>query len=756
MPVSAARQTTEEPDRLRPYTFHGMDLTSRGSHAIGDCPFCGKEGKFSVDIATGLWRCFSCGTGTAAGGGNGLVFARLVYENAARANVGVPGGTSAAFLESVASDRRLASPATAAAWGVCRSAIDGQTWLVPGYNPEGRLDQVYRRVRVQEKGEWSWQLLPTPGIWPEGKVHALQMPAGDFDPNRAAVVICEGPWDGMALWETQRKVWGDANIVAVPGCNVWRDDWTEMCRSKQVTLLFDSDHPRSATRAAGLPNSRTTTAGLDGMRRVARKLCGVAASVRYLKWGPDGYDPTRPSGWDVRDHLSEAPDRKKALVELLTKVEPAPKEWTAGGAISTNGQSHRAGAESMDCSTWAACEGAWVDAMYWRRDLGDAMAVLLAVCASTTQAGNQLFLDLIGSPGSAKTTLCQGLLVSGHCVHVENMTKILSGYKKPDDSSKDCSFLARANGKTWVTCEFDVLGSSPHYHELMGKVRRIFDGETSTTYGNDDKDRVYTALRTPWIRAGTQKMMDRMADYDQSQLGDRFLRFIISDPSSTDRREIARSALRSERLALMDSVGNSGGSTVDPKTQLAHALTGGYVNWLRAHAEDELARIDVPTFVEDYCIDLAELCADMRARPSEDRRKLETHNTKELPTRLARQNIRLAMCLAVVLNKLSIDTEVLRVVRKVALDTAHGHSLNIAHWMCSPNPKSGGRTHQECGGLMDKTLETWTGMPRDRLQNYLTFLRSIGVLELRRSPQTSGSWLLTGQVHELYLRVMRG
>lgn len=751
MPVSKPRDPDSiELDRLRPYTFHGVDLTPRGSHAVGDCPFCGKE-KFSVDIATGLWRCFVCGTGTKAGGGNALVFVRLLYDLASGGNVGDSKAGSAGFLDAVSADRRVSSAAVAA-WGVTQAA-DG-TWLLPGYGPDGKLDQVYRRTKIKDKDEWVWRLLPTPGIWPEGKVHALHLPKEDFNPARATIVVCEGPWDGMVLWETNRKVWGDANIIAVPGCNVWRDEWTAMCRGKQVILLYDSDHPI-------VRGGNTVRAGLDGMRRVAKRLSGVAASVRYLKWGPEGYDPDRPTGWDVRDQLTQSTDkqeRRKALADLVLKIEPAPNDWfTALHTTNGNGKLIQpAHIESRHCETWAECEAAWKNAMYWRQDLGDATAVLLAICASTEQSGNQLFLDLIGSPGSAKSTLCQGLLVSNHCIHLENVTKLLSGFKKPGEADTDCSFLARSNGKTWITCEFDVLASSPHYRDLMGKVRRIFDGETSSTYGNDDKDRIYTALRTPWIRAGTQKMMDRMADYDQSQLGDRFLRFIISDPSDNDRRNIARSALRSERAALIDRVNSVAGSTVDPKTRLAYAVTGGYVDWLRAHADEQLAKVDVAEFVEDYCIDLAELSADMRARPSEDRRKLETHNTKELPTRLARQNIRLAMCLAVVMNKFTVDSEVLRVVRKVALDTAYGHSLNIAQWLSSPNPKASGRTYQESGGLMEATLATWTGMPQERLVNYLMFLRKIGVLELRKAPQSNGSWLLTDRVYNLYLRVMKG
>jgi len=355
-----------------------------------------------------------------------------------------------------------------------------------------------------------------------------------------------------------------------------------------------------------------------------------------------------------------------------------------------------------------------------------------------------------------KTTICKGLLVSGHCVHVENMTKLISGFKKPGEDDKDCSFLARANNKTWITCEFDTLGSSPQYHELMGKVRRIFDGETSATYGNDDKDRVYSALRTPWIRAGTPKMMD----YDQSQLGDRFVRFLLTDPGQEDKRGIAKMALRNERQAMVETANCMAGSVTDPKTRRAHALTGGYVDWLRAYAEELIGRVIVPEYVEDYCVDLAEMSADLRARPQGHGKRFadpsESHNYKELPTRLARQNIRMATCLAVVLNRPSVDAEVLRIVRRLALDTAAGHSLSIVRWLCSPNLDGSGATYQDGDGLFGGMLEQWTGMDRDRLTRYLLFLREIGVLEMVQHRHMGNSWKLTDRMRELYARVMGG
>ena len=275
-------------DYIRPYEFHGVHLSpSTAGQVVGDCPFCGREGKFSVEIETTRFKCWVCGVGNDRGGGNGLEFTRLIHRTAVNS-------TPAAFLADVASDRRLLSPDTVAAWGVAR-ACDG-TWLVPGYSPEGRLDQVYRRTPDPKGG---WNLLPTPVIWQEGKSHALHLPAGDFDPTRENMYICEGPWDGMALWEVMRgSKYAPCQVVAVPGCNVWRDEWTHFLKGKVVTLMYDSDHPKEHTPG------RISRAGYDGMARVARRLSGVAATVKYVNWGPEGFDPDRPNGWDVRDHLT--------------------------------------------------------------------------------------------------------------------------------------------------------------------------------------------------------------------------------------------------------------------------------------------------------------------------------------------------------------------------------------------------------------------------------------------------------------------
>jgi hypothetical protein len=520
-----------------------------------------------------------------------------------------------------------------------------------------------------------------------------------------------------------------------------------MCSGKHVVLWYDSDHPKER-------GGRTIRAGYDAMYRVAKKLTGVAASVRWLRWGEDGWDTTRADGWDVRDEISHAGpvrvDRLAALNALARRIEPVPADWLTGVGSngSINGYHHHTTTESAQCETWERCNVAWKNALQWRREMADALAVLLAICASTKQGGNQLFLQLVGSAGSGKTTMCDGLLVSSHCHHLEHLTGFHSGWKG-DDRDKDCSLIARINGKTLVTPEADVLMCSPRFHEIMGQQRRIFDGKSGATYKNTDKDTLYVGLRTPWIMAGTPAMLD----HDQSHLGDRFLRFVIADPPQDEKRSILKSAIRSERTAMVESANGTAGSVVDPKTRLAHALTGGYVDWLRAYVEDRIARVDVPTQAEDQCIDLAELSADLRARPNTDKRKVEVHETKELPTRLARQNVRLAGFLAVALNKRIVDADVMRIVKKVAMDTAIGHSMNIVRWLCSPNSRANYETYQSTTGLSTQVLEGWTGMPPERMMGYLTFLRKIGVIEYKSFSRTLSGWVLTDRVYDLYNRI---
>jgi len=743
----ALTSTANEIDHLRAFEHHKIELTDRGSEAVGTCPFCLKDGKLYVSTDTGQWQCKVCGKS-----GNPLTLLRELWAVSDAATNGAS--------RTLAEERGLLDPLTVTAWGVCQSVVDG-CWMVPGYDTKGNLTQLYRRVRMLKGSEWVNVLLPTPGVWPDGKTHALHMASGTYDPARPRVDIMEGPWDAMAFYEVAlSSKWGtdgkleptgsmsssilhDTNVVAVPGCNTFRDEWVEMCRGKDVTIWFDSDHP-IVDSATNEPRRPWVRPGFDATFRNAKKLSGIAKSVRWLRWGKEGFDPEKKNGYDVRDHLRSNANRRVALEELYAKVEPAPADWfsAATNYHVGNGTTHAGAApiEPIHCDNWQDCISSWRDpvrgeaALEWRQDIEDALAVMLAVCASTKQAGgNQLVFQLVAPPSSAKTTLCKGLLVSRTCHSLENLTGFFSGYKIPGEKDKDCSLIARINGKTLVTCEADVMVNNPMWPELMAEYRRIHDGAGGKTFKNMDTDLLHEGLRTPWILAGTEKLLD----VDMSQVGDRFLRVKINTPTEKVKRDIMRRSFRNE-LSAMASTSNGTAASINNKLQArAQAITGGYVDWLRDNVEAKLATTVMPERSEDMCLDLGELIADMRARPNTDKRKVETHDTKELPARISAQLGRLAMCAAVALNKQEVSTDILRLVRKVTIDSADGHSLNVAKWLCRTTDS--GKSHQEMMGVTPEQVKLWSGMANDRVEAYLAFMCKIGIVR-REGPSRSGGW----------------
>lgn len=741
----------QTPSGIRPYKFHGVDLKYKDgdTHATADCPSCGKEGKFSVDVVEGTWRCFVCSFGSEKGGGNIYTFLRWLWtESDKRTN-----GQTKVF----AKDRKLVFPETLTHWGACVSVLTGE-WLVPGHGPDKKLNNLYRYTRDYDR-PGKMKLLGTPDL------PTQLFGVTGWDESKPEVYLCEGPWDGMALWEALRStkdldgkleftgnpdksLWAVSNVLAIPGCGSVGEPlkkYAQLLSGKRVLLMFDSDHPRDHDGRAIDPP------GFAAMRRAARVFTegrDKPESIFYLDWGPDGYDPDRPSGTDVRDVLSARGEGMSARVEsvreLIGMAAPVPDEWIPGRSPET-ARAGKTEIQTKDCRDWKTLVTAWKKAMRWRLSLDDVLSVALAVATSTLQRGDQLFLQMIGDAGSGKTRFCDGMLTSTkYCYPLEHLTGFHSGWK--DNSGEDYSLLSRVNGKCMITPEGDVLMSAPNFVQIMSQQRRIFDGTSGASYKNRKEDLRYTNLRTPWIMAGTPALMDT----DQSRLGDRFLRVILTPPTASDRSEILRhvgySALRSVRQTSVDS---EDGGTVDAGMLEAYRLTGGYVDYLRENIDRIL---DVQKFDEDAlvgrCSDLAEITSFLRARPNSDPKK-DDNDTTELPTRLQSQFIRLSCCLAAVLNLSVDDPEVSRRVKKVATDTGQGPTRVI---LAQLYPE--GRE-----GITPPVVAAHIAQETAKVSNYLRFLERIKAVEhydrkiSPRHSRTERRYRLTERTEHLYREV---
>jgi hypothetical protein len=404
---------------LAPYRLHGirLEIAGNGREALADCPFCDKDRKFNVSLETGQWRCWVCDEGThdaADGqrvGGNLLGFLRALWRRSFD-------DTSEIDLRELASERRLLSPDTLIRWGVCRSLITGE-WLVPGYTVDGKLAQLYRWVKVPDgRGGWKSELHSTATLGQQ--LMGVQL----FNRSCQTVCVAEGPWDGMAWWETLRgakqgerslvETGSEANsllastsVIAVPGCGSvgapfarWAADH-KLFAGRQVVLGFDSDHPRQQGAKIISP------AGFDATRRAVKILAAATEKpslVSYVRWGPSGWDPERENGFDVRDLLAEGEtlgERIKVLSSgLLPKVTPIPPEWLSPIKPASKPGSVKVG--PVECRSWPELQNAWRKAMAnWETSgLNKGLWVMLATCLSTRCPDDApLWMKLVGPPG---------------------------------------------------------------------------------------------------------------------------------------------------------------------------------------------------------------------------------------------------------------------------------------------------------------------------------------------------------------------
>lgn len=744
---TAKKAEVSRPETLAPYEFHGVKFNWREgkTNATADCPKCGHDGdKWAMKVENGTFNCFSC-----QWAGNVLTFLRWLAEESDRR-------TKVEDYKALAEDRRLLNPDTLMAWGVCRSVLSGD-WLVPAHDPQGRLSNLYRYSKDRRTGERI--LKGTSGQ------HAAVMGFGPglWDASKAEAAVCEGPWDAMALWEAMRSAKEDSegelsltgnpdasllakwNVVGVPGAGVFQETWCPPFAGKRVAILFDNDHPRT------VDGQERGLAGFKGTQRTARILAGAGGdgspeTIRYLKWGIDGFDPDFEDGFDLRDCLGDRDrgNRIDALKFLLDKIEPIPADWVPGrtaGAKKSGGTE----IEILPCREWRVLENQWRKAMHWPSDglgLSGALAVSLAVAASMRMNDDQVWMRIISPPSTGKTSVVDSLAVSRRYVKsIGNFTGLHSGFQTDREGESDHSLLAMIKDKTLIVKDGDTLMSNPAREKIMGQLRDAYDTNCGTAYGNAVK-REYVGHRFTILLLGTERLMEM----DVAANGARFLDYVIMygiDPaleSSVNRRGFHR-ILRNRGVEANGVLETHS----DKEFVRAKQLTGGYLEFLRENASELLASVrdDNADELEPWFDAAAQFVAFMRARPA-SAKKAEAE-TREMSARVHNQMTKLALCLAAVLNRPRIDAPVLRIVRKVALDTSRGRTYDLVRRIRSYEVENGGE------GAFSGALAAQTGHPTAEEGGFLRFLQRIKACDpYKKTSAGQHRWRLTARLRALY------
>lgn len=432
------------------------------------------------------------------------------------------------------------------------------------------------------------------------------------------------------------------------------------------------------------------------------------------------------------------------LKELLGLLYPAPSEWLKTSSNGHNGSNSKTtgeggGLECTPCSNYTLIVGAWEKAVKWTPGLDHAMAAMLAAVASTRTLGDQLWLKVIGPASCGKSTLCEAISLNKTYVYSKSTIRgFHSGYKTDGGGDgEDNSMIPSINGKTLVTKDGDTLLQSPNLSQILSEARDLYDCTSRTHYRNKmGKD--YEGIRMTWLLCGTNSLKT----IDQSELGERFLDVVIMDgiDDALEDEILVMAADQADRGLSLEADENTS-THYDPALATAMQLTGGYVNWLRENATNVLSTITMSHWAKNKCAKLGKFIAHMRARPSI---RQEEVAEREFAARLVKQLVRLAKCLALVLNKRDVDAEVIARVRQVALDTSRGKTLAMASHL-----------YDKPEGMHASTMSMYVSLPEEKTKALLRFLKVIGVTELYEPDPVGGikqkpRWRLTKRMFNLY------
>ena len=530
------------------------------------------------------------------------------------------------------------------------------------------------------------------------------------------------------------------SVLAVPGCEVFFEKWGPLLTGKDVVVLFDSDHPK-VNKHTG---KKEPPAGYSALIRLCGKigeLDNPPKSLSYLHWGDSGYDPNRPSGYDIRDCLrdsgNEPESRVKCLETILARVRPVPKSWS--GDLSS-GKS-RVKVETKKCESYKTVVNSWRKSIRWTRGLDKALSVMLSAVVSTRMLGDQLWVKIIGPASCGKTTLCEALSVSKKNVIAKSTIRgFHSGFGEGADG-EDFSLISKVNGKTLVTKDGDTLLQSPNLSQILSEARDVYDTSSRTSYRNKSS-RDYEGIRMTWLLCGTSSLRS----IDSSELGERFLDCVIMDGIDDDVEDeiLNRVANRAQRSVGM-AVGGKSSVQHEPEMMETMQLTGGYVDYLAENAEAILSSITMSSEAKRLCTRFGKFVAYMRARPSDRQDEVAE---REFAARLVSQHVRLSMCLAAVLNRKTVDAEVLSRVRSVCLDTSRGRTMDIAARLYEAGED----------GINPGSISVLIGESEDRCRRLLRFMRQIGAVETYSAKTVKGlaarpKWRLTERMRTLYEEV---
>lgn len=592
-----------------------------GREYVSECPACAKP-KWHVNKDTGQHHCKRCGLK-----GNHYTFMQWMLDQ---------GDTEG--LEEVAEERGL-SEEVLQEIGIFR--LNGEWWL-PIYN-NGKIVTVRKWV-PPVKGKSGAKIksgilynLPKVGVEGTFLYHV-------YNPeNIGKVVVCEGPWDAIALYDAAKAHYKDKPIPfciwAVPSANILRPRWLNQFGNKTVYLAYDNDKP-----------------GKDGMHEAVKTLRDHCSEVHPIRW-PSKY----PDKFDVRDLVKKEGEKTLPILWSLFDHHEVQKEQP----IRTKYSEVMEDLKRFKVKT--------------NEQFLDIFDCMLATAFVSHLEGDPVWLFIVAAPGAGKTTLTNMLLGCEHTYHISKVTatQLVSG--RNSKSGQDPSLIPRLNNLTLIIKDYteiiDMGGGEQA--ELLSVLRGAYDRTLVRDYGTGISRR-YTSKFS--IVAG---VTGKIYQTTQASLGERFLRIHLDPMSGKD--------TDAQILAAMEAAQDR----PDLGMQLAPYVSA-YLNYLKD-------TVDCPprlTKAQQLKIaPIVKVVAHFRTATAlgREREDLEAPPDIETGSRTAVQLQKLATGLAVIHQKKTVDEHIFNKIRRVARDTCRGYYQDMVR-LCAENPQ--GLTVKEFGQVL--------------------------------------------------------
>jgi len=657
--------------RLRGFEQHGATLLSRNAaHVVGDCPFCDHPSHFYVNIKTLLWDCKHC---LKAGD-----FARFLDLCSERYRTAL----TDALAATLAKDRGI-TPKTLRSWGVGWADI---FYTIPLSGNSRRLTTGLQRYYLSEH-----RLLETTG----GKLSFI-VPEMVYGSD--TLWVCEGAWDGMALWEALEALNLREDVVASPGAGTFPGD-LERFYGKDVVFVYDND-----------------TAGIVGSKRAAAKVSNVARSVKFMQW-PRGI----PEGYDIRDlYKAYQRDAKRVYHDIRKALVDQPPQSASEIAADAPVVSELPTLSGSGMGAEEALEN-------YRRWLempadGEYLDVLFGTCFGNRLPDDPLWMFLVAAPGGMKSELLMSIAMAPRIRTMTSLTPhaLISGSIGPQGS--DPSLIPQLNGRVLSIKDFTAILSlnSIARDEIFATLRDAYDGQTEKSYGTGVVRRYNSRFG---IIAGVTPAIETLSSANQS-LGERFLKYRLRGGwTTTSSQEAIRRALQN----LADSV--------RMRSELSE--TG------KAVLDRDVTPSDAPTVTPDVIekiTQLAQWVAMLRGVVYRERytQTVQYKPTIEVGTRLAKQLCKLAFGISIFHRESVVTERTYLTLAHVAQDTVPDRVEEVIRHLY---------THFDDGYTSTATLASKSRLPDETVRYLLQDLTLLRVV-IKEKGRLSG-WALAPRVHRL-------